>query len=255
MRKPLDVSFHKMRLNCYPDSRQASAAIYFHGLPDYWEMKFLLDFLRPGDRFIDVGANIGLYTLLAAGAVGEAGVVEAFEPGQVPVKRLRENCAINRLVQVRVHEEAVGESGGTLDFSDGSEDCTGRVSPAAQAEGTRCVPLVRLDEALGDAPYAAAKFDIEGFEPFALRGMSRLLEAGNPPVFLLEAAGYSKCYGVETHVLMREISGWNYSPMVYDPDRRGLAPAPDHWKIGLTNVLCVNDQAKGFVDKRLKPET
>ncbi|MEI6034924.1 MAG: FkbM family methyltransferase [Verrucomicrobiae bacterium] len=249
-KRPLTICYHGFDLRCYPDSRQASAAIYFGGWPDFWEMKFLHDYLRPGDRFVDVGANIGLYSLLAAKRVGPQGKVCAFEPGGVPAERLREACALNGIGQVEVVPCAAGERSDNLNFVSGTEDATAHIASQNELSASS-VPAVRLDEFLDGRPLAMAKFDIEGYEPFALRGMSRLLEAGNPPVFLMEAAGYSTRYGIETHDLLREIARWGYRPMIYEPCLRQLCPAPAHWEMGLTNVLCVFDGAEEFVSRRL----
>lgn len=242
------VGYHGYQLPCYPDSRQASAAIYFSGWPDYWEMRFVRDYLRAGDRFLDIGANIGLYSFLASSVVGPDGRVVAFEPGRMPAERFRETCLKNRIESIELIRSAVGERDGELLFEAGTEDATSHVSGGSA--GTP-VSVVRLDSMMDDRPYAMAKFDIEGYEPFALRGMGQHLAAGTPPVFLLEAAGYSKLYGVETHDLMREIADWNYRPMVYDPDRRELRPADEHWTMGLTNVLCVCEGSRDFVSGRI----
>ena len=70
----------KKKIRCYPNSSSASKIIYFSAFPDFYEMGFMKDYLRPGDNFIDGGANIGLYTILAASLVGNNGKVVAFEP-------------------------------------------------------------------------------------------------------------------------------------------------------------------------------
>jgi hypothetical protein len=70
-----------MHLRCYPHSTSASGVIYC-GLPEWAEMRFLLDYLRPGEGFVDVGANIGTYSLLAA-SVPDV-VAWAFEPSRDP---------------------------------------------------------------------------------------------------------------------------------------------------------------------------
>ena len=250
VRQPLTIRYHGFRLPCHPGSRLASAAVYFGTWPDYWEMRFVRDYLRAGDRFVDVGANIGLYSLLAASVVGPGGRVVAFEPGREPAARLHETLVLNRFGNIELVRSAVGEQPGDLVFDAGDEDATAHVSEKTGSPGER-VPVVRLDEVLDDRPYAMAKFDIEGYEPFALRGMRRLLAVGNPPVFLIEAAGYSKRYGIETHDLMREIESWHYRPMIYDPDTHQLCPAPAHWESGLPNVLCVFEGARDFVAGRL----
>ena len=209
------------------------------------------DYLRAGDRFVDIGANIGLYSLLAASLVGPSGRVVAFEPGRVPAGRLHETLALNRIQNIELISSAVGENPGELAFEGGDEDATAHISERQGAVSGR-VSVVRLDDILDGRPYAMAKLDIEGYEPFALRGMKRHLAKGNPPLFLIEAAGYSKRYGVETHELMREIENWDYRPMVYAPGERRLSPAPAHWEMGLTNVLCVYEGTRDFVTGRLE---
>src|SRR5436189_6431842 len=64
------------------------------------ERAFLNHFLRPGDVFVDVGANIGLFTLIAASCVGPKGKVVAFEPTTVTYTRLVENIRLNHLYNV-----------------------------------------------------------------------------------------------------------------------------------------------------------
>lgn len=71
--------YEDLRIRCYADSHQPGRLIYFGGLPDFEEMTFMQRYLRPGDGFIDAGANVGLYTLLAAKLVGPTGAVHAFE--------------------------------------------------------------------------------------------------------------------------------------------------------------------------------
>ena len=78
--RPLDLSVYgSMSFRAYRNSTQPGRFIYFGGLPDYEEMTFMKRFLRPGDGFIDGGANEGMFTLLAAQLVGPSGAVHAFE--------------------------------------------------------------------------------------------------------------------------------------------------------------------------------
>ena len=79
-RQPRVIPFHGRKLKCYPDSTSTSAALYFNGLADYWEMKFIEAYLRSGDNFLYIGANTGVYSILAAACVGETGSIDAFEP-------------------------------------------------------------------------------------------------------------------------------------------------------------------------------
>ena len=88
-------------IRCHPDSTSASSVLYA-GLFDYDVMHFLLRYLRPEDNFLDVGANIGVYTVLASSVV-TAGELHAFEPSPLALERLEESVRLNRLTNVQVH--------------------------------------------------------------------------------------------------------------------------------------------------------
>ena len=73
--------------------------------------------MRPGDVFVDVGANIGLYTLIAAHIVGASGRVYAFEPGSETYRRLLSNVQLNQMTNVSCHELALSDSTARLDMN------------------------------------------------------------------------------------------------------------------------------------------
>ena len=64
------------------------------GLSDWHEMNLLLRYLRPGDEFIDIGANIGIYSLLAGSRVGLDGKVYCFEPDTITFHKLKQNIQL-----------------------------------------------------------------------------------------------------------------------------------------------------------------
>ena len=143
----------------------------YYGLHEHREMAFLLNFLRPDDHFLDVGANIGSYTILAS-AVCEAHTV-AFEPDPETARILAGNIALNGIGdRVRVVEKACGETGGTVSFSVGMDTVNHVVR---EGEGqSRTVELTRLDDAVDHTP-CLIKIDVEGYELNAIRGATRLL--------------------------------------------------------------------------------
>ncbi|MDH3464456.1 MAG: FkbM family methyltransferase [Gammaproteobacteria bacterium] len=249
---PVDVSYHGLRLRCYADSHSASAALYFSGLPEYREMSFVVQYLRPGDRFLDVGANIGIYTLLATTRVGAAGYVHAFEPAYVPLQRLRENVALNNLNNVSVHAAAVAESNGNREFGFSGDDSTGRIRGAADRSiGGAEVTTVRLDDYFENENFTMAKFDIEGAEPLALRGAAKMLSKGNPPVIQVEMDGYCKRYGITTPEFISELSDFGYSVGIYCPSRCAVSYTNEPWKHTAVNVLAVADSYRSKLAARL----
>ncbi|WP_353721710.1 FkbM family methyltransferase [Dyadobacter sp. 676] len=88
----------------------------YTGLYDLHEMLFLMHYLRPGDTFVDVGANVGVYTLLAAGVAGADAI--AFEPIPSTFSKLRRNIAYNALLdRVDLRNLGVGDKEETLVFT------------------------------------------------------------------------------------------------------------------------------------------
>src|SRR5690242_1374769 len=71
--------------------------------------KVLTEIIRPGDIVLDIGANVGFYTLLAARLVGSSGLVIAFEPFEPNIQQFERHVALNGLSWVRLERSAVGE--------------------------------------------------------------------------------------------------------------------------------------------------
>jgi FkbM family methyltransferase len=247
------VPFHGLRLKCFPDSTSSSAVIYFNGLPDFWEMSFVLAYLRPGDQVLDVGANVGVYTLLAASRVGEQGSVDALEPSAATAARIEQQRDLNRLTNVRVHRFAASDRSGTAAFGYSAEDATMHLCRQTEARraGT-LVQTIRLDELNPDKRYAFGKMDIEGAEPLALRGAPARLRQANPPVWLLEMAGYSRLYGVSSDELVAYLADAGYRTAVYDPTARVLRYNDRPWTLGQQNILAVSRDKAQEIAARLR---
>lgn len=131
----------------------------------------------------DVGANVGLYTLLASRAIGPSGRVFAFEPLPRNLGYLRRHLAMNRIANALVVPAAIAERAGSIGFSEGQNPSTGRVDTSAGLQ----VPAVSLDAFVyehGHPPPAVIKMDIEGGEVAALRGAGRVLHEARPVLFL-----------------------------------------------------------------------
>jgi len=141
--------------------------------------------LRPDDVFYDLGANIVLFSLLAARYVGGSGKVFSFEPDAIIADRLRRNVACNSFSQITVVESGVWSSTGTLAFT-----AAGPTSPDrgvgtflySRGDATRTpVRVVCLDDFVRfEPPPNAIKCDVEGAEIEVLRGAEGLLAAHRP---------------------------------------------------------------------------
>ena len=248
--RPWDIPIAgPIKLRCYPDSTSASAVLYCNGRPDYHEMGFVLDYLKPGDRFVDIGANVGVYTLLAASVVGERGTVDAYEPGAKAALRLRENIELNGLRQVNVKQAAISEHDGGVSFST-DQDTTNKILLNGLAASTAAtVPSCRLDTLYPNGGIALVKMDIEGAEPLALRGSTGLLAKNDPMVWLLELNGALHNYGFTEQGLADWLDGHGYDVGLYDADRRVLQIGGQPWNTR-DNVLAVSRMHRDTVAKR-----
>lgn len=145
--------------------------------------------LRPGDVVIDGGANIGLYTALAAARVGRLGHVIACEPSPTTMTMLRATADLNGYDWVELREVALAEVPGRLTmhvFQPGSGFSS--FAPAVIRDSdTVEVEVTTLDDLAGtiDRPVNLVKLDLEGAELRALRGAQVLLREARPD-FLIE---------------------------------------------------------------------
>jgi len=172
------------------------------------ELRALQTLLSPGDHFVDCGANVGLWSLVAAGCVGSSGQVTAFEPNPSAYQRLTQNSAASGAVGRRVTaiNVAVAREAGEVLFETGSHHNLGHIVSKA-AEGCISVPAVSLDDQLGETPIRALKLDIEGGEAAALRGAERILTVQRPWVwaeFNVAANGTNRIGDWEVYALLRE---------------------------------------------------
>ena len=150
--------------------------------------------LQPGDTCLDVGANLGYYSLLACQRVGPPGQVFSFEPNPSVAATLRANLALNEFAQARVIESAVGRASGqtVMHIPVRGQSGLGTLSAETAAElgsAMREVPIAvtSLDDFLAATPLAsirAMKVDAEGFELEILAGARELLRRFHPLLFL-----------------------------------------------------------------------
>jgi FkbM family methyltransferase len=136
--------------------------------------------LRPGATVVDIGANLGLYTLIAARAVGMDGKVFSFEPTPQTWRLLKDNVQVNGLLEtgiVELRQAAVTDRAGWASltvYRDNSGHNT--LFPAEVAGETTEVETLALDAALdGARPVDVVKIDAEGAEPLIWRGMGKTL--------------------------------------------------------------------------------
>lgn len=151
---------------------------------------------KPGETILDVGANLGEWTVSAAESVGPSGRVLAFEPNPGVADALEKTLAANRLAWVKVFRQALADAPGTAPFSVERENSGGsRLGRMASDEyrGKRRtfetieVRISTIDQVIGEEKLDRAhviKIDTEGHEAAVLRGARDTLRAHRPALFL-----------------------------------------------------------------------
>lgn len=169
-------------------------AIYLYRVYELASTRLVRALLAPGMTFVDVGANAGYYSLLAAQMVGPRGRVHAFEPVAATRARLQRNLALNGFGNVEVHSEAVWSAGGNIEFFLSSDSDNPGLSSAlpgrAREAKTERVPATTLDDFLAarrDLPVHLVKIDVEGGEAQVFMGARRLLARPDAPAILFES--------------------------------------------------------------------
>jgi FkbM family methyltransferase len=169
-------------------SRSDASADYVRGVNELPVQVVVADALRSGDVFLDIGANVGFFSLLAARIVGPTGAVYAFEPVPANAARIGANARRNRFRNVHVLELAAADEDGQtnllLAIHPGGAVLASAGAPP-DAAGSVVVRTATLDGLVTSgrvrAP-AVVKIDVEGAELAVLRGMAATLRRHGPLV-------------------------------------------------------------------------
>ena len=207
------------RLLVRPGMAGATGNVYA-GLHDFEEMSFVLHALRPGDTFIDAGANVGSYTVLASAVAGADCL--AIEPVPSAFESLCDNVALNRVrPKVRCFNLAVGAKPGTASFTS-TFDTVNRVALAGDSgAGLIRVPVKTLDEIAGECRPAVVKIDVEGYETEVVSGADRVLSRDELFAVIMELNGAGAAYGFDEAALHRRMLDRGFRTFSYLPfDRR-----------------------------------
>jgi FkbM family methyltransferase len=198
--------------------RTGASRVVYGNPPDYPEMMTWRRALRPGDLFIDVGANVGSYAIWAA----ESGAdVIALEPAGETFNLLVENITLNGY-GVDPMQVAAGSFCGTAHFTTG-RDCVNQFDPLGDAQAR----VVTIDSLIEDRTVAGMKVDVEGFEIQVLQGCSRALAENRIRLIQLEwNAASQAAVGTDRLPVAELLAQHGYS--LYRPDSNGeLRPIGD----------------------------
>ncbi len=172
-------------------------AIYYYGFFEANLTNFFINFLKEGDTFMDIGAHVGFYTLLARNLVGEKGQIHSFEPTPTTFNTLSENVAGK--TNVFVNNFAVLNEQTTIDFYDygrkysafnSFQKRTSDEMKFLEAPTVVRIPTISIDTYCKDKDVTPLliKIDAEGAEHLILSAMTEVL-ANKKPIVTIEVAG------------------------------------------------------------------
>jgi FkbM family methyltransferase len=245
LQPPLAMQVHSAR------DVHVSADIAEHGIWEPAETRFLQAVLRQGDVFVDVGANIGYFTLLASRLVNDAGAVLAFEPEAENFALLEANCRRNGCGNVRCYQAALGQenASGTLYLNEQNRgdhslypEQPGRVAQDINiVNGSRLIcarhPRVNF-----------IKIDTQGAECDVLSGLGELIAASAAELIMLIEFSpmHLKNAGTGGRQLLELLAGYDWRMYLMDADAEGLLPVSAQQVRSLSDITEQNPESGGF---------
>ena len=195
----------------------------YTGLLEFEDMAFILHALKKDDIFSDIGANIGVYTILAAKNVGAK--VISIEPVPSTFNHLCNNIFLNKIShRVTALQIGVGSENIVLGFTNTMDSINHVVKDykGQQQEGVIEIPVKIIDEVFEDLIPVIMKMDIEGYEWPALNGAKKVLASDHLKAIIIELNGCGNSFGfsdVNTHNMLLS---YKFKPYYYDPFKRSF---------------------------------
>ena len=203
------------------------------------ELQIFLSHLTPGMTVIDIGANIGLYSLLAGKTVGPTGKVIAFEPVPEIFGRLEKHILLNGVINIVPQCLAISDANGSHTFFSGRYGSLGSLF-RQETSRTITVPTETLDSFLrrnAIKKVDAVKVDAEGAEMHILRGMEQLLLSSSKPLLMFEIAPPAlEAAGSSAQQLFDKLINYGYAAFLMRSGKLqpvGQLLRPTYHKMGL----------------------
>jgi FkbM family methyltransferase len=205
----------------------------YDGIHEWEELQFCFRFLRPGDLFVDVGANVGVFSALVGTRLPGVRTI-AIEPFPPVRDDLVTNLGLNHFDgPVTVVGAAVSEEPGEAVFEVLERDVLNRLAPqgaVGESQAGIQVDVTTLDDLVDEVP-ALIKIDVEGSELLVMRGARRLLKE-HSPALLFELCGHGSQFGVSPADIRSFLSDFGYGIYLLDGalspwESDGLPPTPN----------------------------
>jgi len=225
-------------------------SIYFamyNPYKDGYLLNLLKSKIKTGEHFVDVGANIGVYSIISSNLVGDSGKVFAFEPDPVSFSNIKENIVENSLQNVQVVNKAVSDKNGKASFFNSVDHSSRAGNYILNDETSKTqVETIKLDDYFEDyLKIKLIKIDVEGLEYSVLKGMKNILAENNQIEIILEINPF--CLNrSKTNVgdMVDFLIEHKFNLFHIDKIKRKLEKIDKSWIL----EYCANDDSKGSED-------
>jgi len=205
------------------------------GLHEFYDMGFLLHLLRDDDVFVDVGANIGSYTILASAEIGAKTI--SIEPVLSTFCFLKDNIALNNIGDlVEAHNIGLAGTKGSIKFT-GTLDTVNHVATNDDKDVIE-VQIDTLDNIVNERNPCLIKIDVEGYEYEVLKGASETLMNPSLKALIVELNSSGKRYGYDDNDVHKKLIDNGFTPFEYNPLSRSLSPVKT---FGNQNTIYIRD--------------
>lgn len=240
---------HDILINCYYDS-VLSREIFYERFEEE-EIAFLKKVLKPGDSFIDIGANVGLFSLVASPIVGTTGQIISFEPCTGTYQRFEENISLNKFKNITIEKQAVSDKKGTATLqlaSDGYDAWNSIAEPAkGKVLNTEEINTISFDEFINNSKVdvkeiSLIKIDVEGWELPVFIGGKSFFAADDAPNLIVEFTEANAANaGYSCTELYQKLVEYGYSMYTYDAKQNKLIPEKMRTHYPYLNIIATKN--------------
>mgnify|MGYP003988293297 FL=1 len=222
---------------------------YYCHIGNFDDSLFILNYINPDETFVDVGANVGHFTLLTNGLIGAKTI--SIEPVKKTFARLVANINLNKLSNVIAHNIAISSSNEYLKIINHRGELN-KVS----CENEKKYEIVRaltLDQLLmKEDNVSLVKIDVEGYEKYILKGAKKTLSNKNLNIIIIELNGLNNYYKYNELDVINILIENNFRPFRFIPNEKKLYPLSNKNSLAHNTLFIRNiNLAKERLSKRI----